>query len=190
MSEVLVIKKTVPLDLEHEITSDEVQEFVEYKRKQKEFREKITQFEQAVVQHPSKVEDVDEVNPLRHSFADGQYIRQMSNPAGVFIVTKIHNKNHPFFLMKGEMTIFSENGLERISAPYQGITRPGTKRAMYTHTECIFITVHATDKLNIDDVEDEVIAKSFEDVNLLPPDVEQVEKLICQIKEKQTWRLS
>ena len=185
MSELSVVKKTVPLDLEHEFTSSEVQAFVEHKRKQKEFREKITQFEQAVVQHPFKVEDVDEVNPLRHSFADGQYIRQMSNPAGVFIVTKIHNKNHPFFLMKGEMTIFSEDGLERISAPYQGITKAGTKRAMYAHTECIFITVHATDKLNIDDVEDEVIAKSFEDVNLLPPDIKQVENLIVQLQEKE-----
>ena len=126
MSEVSVVKKTVPLDLEHEVTSVEVQEFVEYKRKQKEFREKITQFEQAVVQHPFKIENVDEVNPLKHSFADGQYIRQMSNPAGVFIVTKIHNKNHPFFLMKGEMTIFSENGLERIAAPYHGITQAGS----------------------------------------------------------------
>ena len=185
MSELSVVKKTVPLDLEHEFTFSEVQEFVEYKRKQQEFREKITQFEQAVVQHPSKIEDVDEVNPLRHSFADGQYIRQMSNPAGVFIVTKIHNKNHPFFLMEGEMTIFSEDGLERIFAPYQGITKAGTKRAMYTHTECIFITVHATDKLNIDDVEDEVIVKSFEDVNLLPPDIKQVENLIVQLQEKE-----
>ena len=58
MSELSVVRKTVPLDLEHEFTSGEVQEFVEYKRKQQEFREKITQFEQAVVQHPSKIEDV------------------------------------------------------------------------------------------------------------------------------------
>ena len=38
MSELSVVKKTVPLDLEHEFTSSEVQAFVEHKRKQKEFR--------------------------------------------------------------------------------------------------------------------------------------------------------
>ena len=83
------------------------------------------------------------------------------------------------------MSIFSQDGIERISAPYHGITQAGTKRAIYTHTECVFVTVHATDKLNIDEVEDEVIAKSFKDVELLPPNIKQVEKLICQIKEKQ-----
>ena len=38
MSELSVVRKTVPLDLEHEFTSGEVQEFVEYKRKQQELR--------------------------------------------------------------------------------------------------------------------------------------------------------
>ena len=135
--------------------------------------------------HPAKLQTVHQINPTKHSFADGQYIREIFNPAGLFIVTKIHNKTHPFFLMQGEMSIFSQDGIERISAPYHGITQAGTKRAIYTHTECVFVTVHATDKLNIDEVEDEVIAKSFKDVELLPPNIKQVEKLICQIKEKQ-----
>jgi hypothetical protein len=86
--------------------------------------------------------------------------------------------------MQGEMSIFSQNGVERISAPYHGITEAGTKRAIYTHTECVFVTVHATDKLNIEDIEQEVIAKSFDDVELLPPNIEQVENLISQLKEK------
>ena len=83
------------------------------------------------------------------------------------------------------MSIFFFFLVERISAPYYGITKVGTKRAIYTHTECIFVTVHATDKLNIEDVEEEVIAKSFDDVKLLPPNIEQVEKLISQLQEKQ-----
>ena len=179
------VEITEKLGIQHTFSFDDAWDYAVRQRKQKEFREKIAEFEQVVNVHPAKLQAVHKINPTKHSFADGQYIREIFNPAGLFIVTKIHNKTHPFFLMQGEMTIFSENGLERISAPYHGITQAGTKRAIYTHTECVFVTVHATDKLNIEDIEEEVIAKSFEDVNLLPPDVEQVEKLICQIKEKQ-----
>ena len=179
------VETTEKLGIQHTFSFDDAWDYAVRQRKQKEFREKIAEFEQVVNVHPAKLQAVHKINPTKHSFADGQYIREIFNPAGLFIVTKIHNKTHPFFLMQGEMTIFSENGLERISAPYHGITQAGTKRAIYTHTECVFVTVHATDKLNIEDIEEEVIAKSFEDVNLLPPDVEQVEKLICQIKEKQ-----
>ena len=179
------VEKTEELGLQHTFHFDEAWDYAVYQRKQKEFREKITQFEQAINEHPSKIKDVNGINPLTHNFADGQYIREIFNPAGLFIVTKIHNRSHPFFLLKGEMSIFSQDGVERISAPYYGITKVGTKRAIYTHTECIFVTVHATDKLNIEDVEEEVIAKSFEDVKLLPPNIEQVEKLISQLQEKQ-----
>ena len=179
------IEKTEEWGLQHTFHFDEAWDYAVYQRKQKEFREKITEFEQAVNAHPAKLQTVHEINPTKHSFADGQYIREIFNPAGLFIVTKIHNKTHPFFLMQGEMSIFSQDGVEKISAPYHGITQAGTKRAIYTHTECVFVTVHATDKLNIEDIEEEVIAKSFKDVELLPPDIQQVEKLICQIKEKQ-----
>ena len=179
------VEKTEELGLQHTFHFDEAWDYAVYQRKQKEYREKITQFQEAVENHPSKIKDVNGINPLTHTFADGQYIREIFNPAGLFIVTKIHNRSHPFFLLKGEMSIFSQDGVERISAPYYGITKVGTKRAIYTHTECIFVTVHATDKLNIEDVEEEVIAKSFEDVKLLPPNIEQVEKLISQLQEKQ-----
>ena len=87
------------------------------------------------------------------------------------------------------MSIFSQDGIERISAPYHGITQAGTKRAIYTHTECVFVTVHATDKLNIEDIEEEVIAKSCDDVKLLPPNIEQGESLISQLQEKVVWHL-
>ena len=61
------------------------------------------------------------------------------------------------------MSIITEDGLETIEAPYQGITKPGTKRVIYTHTDCVFTTVHATDKTTVEDVEAEVVAEDFND---------------------------
>ena len=105
-------------------------------------------------------------------------------PKGLVVTTKIHNQNHPFFIMKGEVSIFSEQGVQQIKAPYHGITKRGTKRVLYVHEECIFITVHCTDKLNLKEVEEECIAKSFSEVNKIPIDIKQIDKLIQQVEKR------
>jgi hypothetical protein len=76
--------------------------------------------------------------------------------------------------MKGSMSILTEEGIETIEAPYQGVTKPGTKRAIYTHEECVFITVHATENTSIKEVEEEVVCAKYED---LPPDCDAIEVL-------------
>ena len=53
-------------------------------------------------------------------------------PEGLVISTKIHQKNHPFFVMKGECSVYTEKGCRRIKAPYHGITEAGTKRLLFT----------------------------------------------------------
>ena len=79
------------------------------------------------------------------------------------------------------MSILTEEGIQNIKAPYQGVTKPGTKRAIYTHEECIFITVHATDNTTIEDVEEEVICTKYED---LPPGSDMLE-ILKEINLKQ-----
>ena len=118
--------------------------------------------------------ELHEANPVKHTFAGGCYIREIYNPANHLIITKIHKKEHPFFLMKGSMSILTEEGIQEIEAPYQGVTKPGTKRAIYTHEECIFITVHATDNTSIENIEEEVVCTSYED---LPPDCDMLKML-------------
>lgn len=104
------------------------------------------------------------VCPLKHSFVDGAYVREIFLPKGMFFVTKIHKKTHPYFIMKGKVSVFTEDGTVHLEGPFHGITKAGTKRLIYTHEDTIWITVHVTDKCNIAEIEKEVIAKTFEDV--------------------------
>lgn len=115
--------------------------------------------------------DSEEICPLKHSFGDGIYVREIFNPAGALIITKIHKKTHPFFLLKGSMLIATENGIEQIEAPYQGMTKAGTKRAIYALEDVIFITVHATDKTDLEEIEEEIISKDFEEFDLISEEV-------------------
>ena len=174
---------TEELGLKHSFNFDEAWEIGEEIRKRKEFRSKINELENAVINADGGMtgEVLHKTNPVKHTFAGGCYIREIYNPANELIITKIHKKEHPFFLMKGEMSILTETGIQHIKAPYQGITKPGTKRAIYTHEECTFITVHATNNTTIKDVEDEVVCTKCED---LPPGVDALE-ILKQIKLKE-----
>jgi hypothetical protein len=105
-----------------------------------------------------------ELNPIKHTFCKNQYIRELYISAGELLVTKIHKIEHPFFLLKGEMSILSEQGETVISAPYYGVTPVGTKRVIYSHTDCTFVTVHPSDKKDLDKLEDELIAKDYKEL--------------------------
>ena len=65
------------------------------------------------------------------------------------------------------MSIITEKGEEHISAPYYGVTTVGTKRIIYTHTDCVFVTVHATELKDADKIENEVIAKDYTELEEL-----------------------
>ena len=136
-----------------------------------EFEVKLNNSELALSQ-----KELHEKNPVKHSFADGCYIREIFNPAGELLVTKIHKKEHPFFLMKGKMSILTEDGVKHVQAPHHGITKPGTKRIIYTHTDCVFVTVHATDKTDVDEIEKEVIANDFNDPAISLEEFKQLTK--------------
>ena len=84
-------------------------------------------------------------------------------PAGQIITTKIHKKDHPFFVLSGKIIVISEEGKKEIKGPYSGITVAGTKRLINVIEDCVFVTVHATDKLTIEEVTKEVIAEDFSD---------------------------
>lgn len=173
-----------------ELTYQEACEFFEYKKNKIEFQNKIKQFEEAVDDFCKKTNQEESNKKLRgetegavtHNFADGLYIRTLVMPKDLVVVTKLHAKNHPFFIMKGEASIFTEQGVERIKAPFHGITETGTKRALFIHEECTFITVHRTDCLTIEEVENEVIAKSFDDLILSAPETKDIENLIKQLE--------
>ena len=100
-------------------------------------------------------------------------------PKGQIISTGIHKIEHPYFVQKGDVSVLTDEGIIRIKAPYNGITKPGTKRLIYMHEDTIWITVHATDKLKPEDVLEDVLAKDFND-----PDI-SIENMKKQLKLKE-----
>jgi len=106
----------------------------------------------------------DDACPLEHYFGDGLYIRKMTAPKGMLNVSKLHKTTHPYFILEGEVSVLTENGMVRIKAPYWGITKAGTKRIVFFHEDTVWITVHSTEETDLEKIEDELIAKSYEEL--------------------------
>ena len=171
---------TQRLNIEHTFSFDEAWDFVVYKKhhstlrtpedffptkySQEEFRNGIKKVENDIKNDENAIPPDSDFHPVKHTFLDHQYVREVFNPAGELLVTKIHKVEHPFFLLQGEMSILSEKGEERISAPYYGGTPVGTKRIIYAHTDCTFVTVHPTDSKDLEDIEKELIAIDFNEL--------------------------
>ena len=179
------VDMTNKLDLKHTFDFDEAYDTALELRKRKEFRENITTLEKQIADIDGALvgEELHRANPVKHMFADGCYVREIFNPAHELLVTKIHKKTHPFFLVEGEMSILTEDGVVCVKAPHNGITLAGTKRVIYTHTSCRFITVHVTNNTDLKEIENEVIAKDFSDEEISLENIELLKKQINQTKK-------
>jgi hypothetical protein len=108
-----------------------------------------------------------------HYFADGMYCREVFRVAGTLIVGKVHKKEHFFVVLSGELTLWTESGMKRVSAPFIWVSKPGTKRVTLAHTDAIAMTVHEVCSRDLEAIERELVedepAALFGPGNILRP---------------------
>ncbi len=119
--------------------------------------------------------DMDANFPLRHIFAPGAYAREMTIRAGHWAIGKIHKHAHLSFITKGRIAVLTEDGPTVITAPYTFVNTPGTKRVVLALEDTVWTTVHITNKTDLTEIEDEVIAKSFEEIEVIEMEQKQRE---------------
>ena len=92
-----------------------------------------------------------------HRFCDGCYAREISIPAGVMIVGAKHKTEHFHVISKGVLVISNMGKEEVFKAPYTGVTKPGSKRAIVAIEDSVFTTFHPTKEKDIEKIEREII---------------------------------
>tara|TARA_R100000781_G_scaffold77496_1_gene47971 strand:+ start:162 stop:710 length:549 start_codon:yes stop_codon:yes gene_type:complete len=121
--------------------------------------------------------------PLEHTFEGGLYTRQIFMPKGAVVVSMIHKKQHPSFLLKGELSYLTDEGkIVRIKAPYTVFTQAGAQRVFYIHEDVVWTCVHKTNKTNVREAELELFSNDFKD---LPKSIIDKRKKICQQQQPQ-----
>lgn len=138
-----------------------------------QFRDSIMAVQQELAQLPQ----ID--CPLKHHFAPGQYAREIVLPTGSLVIGKIHLHAHVNVISKGRVSVITEDGRKDLQAPCTFVSMPGTKRAVYTHEECVWTTIHCRpdDVTDIELLEGLTIAPSYENFEL----VEAARKLLPEI---------
>lgn len=86
----------------------------------------------------------------RHFFAPGMYLRELTIPAGMLMVGKIHKHAHFLMVLKGRAEVISEFGRMIVEAGHISVSPPGVKRIVLALEEVQFVTVH----VNPTDTED------------------------------------
>lgn len=124
-----------------------------------ELRDLIAQVEAKALEHPDQI-DI----PVKHYFSKGVYAREITIPKGALVVGKIHKHQNLNILSKGEITVVSIDGAARMKAPCTIVSSPGVKRLAIVHEETVWTTIHGTDETDVDKIEDEFIAKSYDEV--------------------------
>lgn len=100
---------------------------------------------------------------VHHNFIPGVYAREMFIPAGTVLTGKIHKAEHLCIMSAGEMEIADENGVQRICAPAIFASKPGVKRLAVAMTDTVFITVHGTYETDVQTLENNLVATSYEE---------------------------
>tara|TARA_E500000331_G_scaffold205474_1_gene197106 strand:- start:785 stop:1219 length:435 start_codon:yes stop_codon:yes gene_type:complete len=109
----------------------------------------------------------DDIVPLKHSFADQIYIRQMEMKKGTMVIGAIHNHKHVWFLLTGHLTISNNKDVQDYEAPCYVVSEAGTQRAIYANEDSIFVNIHKNPENieNIDELEKEIVSITKKDFN-------------------------
>lgn len=118
---------------------------------------------QAQITEQIKQGDIEALDmPIHHHFAPDVYARQMDAPAGALVVSKMHRTEHLNILLKGTVTLATEDGIKTITAPQVIKSMPGTKRIGYFHTDASWLTIHPTQEIDLKKIESQVIVPDAE----------------------------
>lgn len=91
-----------------------------------------------------------------HHFTPGMYARQILIKAGTTLVGKQHKTEH-LNVCCGDITVWTEGGMRRLTGFHTISSKPGVKRVGYAHADTVWITFHATNETNLDALELELI---------------------------------
>lgn len=95
--------------------------------------------------------------PTKHYFHGGMYCREVWRAAGVTIVGRVHKKEHFYLIVSGTVLVTTDDGAERITGPHLLLSKPGTKRAVFSETDALCMTFHRIEAETVEAAEAELV---------------------------------
>lgn len=94
-----------------------------------------------------------EIEPI-HTFAKGLYSRTILVPKGMRITGKVHKQDDLQIMVSGDMSILTDEGVyKRLQGYHLFKSKAGTKQIGVAHEDTLWVTVHATESTDLDELE-------------------------------------
>jgi len=137
-------------------------------------REKILAFEKLLINIADEVSiegdgkhivTESKIAPIKHTFADSVYIRQMDMTKNSIVVGAIHKHLHAWFLLTGHITVSTEDTTEDYVAPCYIVSTPGVKRVILANKDSIFVNIHKNPSItkDVNKLEKEIVALNYKE---------------------------
>jgi hypothetical protein len=99
---------------------------------------------------------------MRHYFCPGWYAREMFIPRGTVLTGAVHKAEHRVVFF-GDITVWTDDGMQRITGYREMSSAPGIKRVGYAHADTWCTGFFETDETDIRKLEELLV----EDAHLL-----------------------
>lgn len=107
--------------------------------------------------------------PLKHSFCNGMYMRELFIPKGTLIAGVVHKVACLNICSSGDIDILTEHGMLRAGAGFTAVSQPLTQKLGYAYADTVWINVFRTDLLDVAAIEAELFMSEAEMIAYLDP---------------------
>lgn len=136
--------------------------------KLEERREKLEELQNKLLEMEKEIpESSVDKEPTANHFAKGLYGRELFLPKGTCIVGKVHKQSSLQVLLEGKLIMVTDRDHIELEAPQVLVSPPLTKRAAYVLEDVRWLTVLGTDLEEVGDIENKLVANTYEEVKLL-----------------------
>ena len=101
--------------------------------------------------------------PLRHCFGNKVYVREMTAPKGSILIGKMHKYKQVNIVVKGDISVLTEDGWKRMKSGEMFESPAGIKRAGFTHEDTVWTTICGTEETDPDKALDELTIGSYQE---------------------------
>lgn len=139
------------LDINHDVDKHKV-------------REGLYKLEELLLQTENHFIGNSDECPLKHTFSEGLYVREILVPKGILGTGRIHKHQHHNMIISGKILVITEErGREILEAPLVMISSAGTKRGVFALEDTVWVTVHLnpTNTQDIDELEEMIFADDY-----------------------------
>lgn len=134
---------------------------------QEEMRKKILALECAIKEQPKALTQNAIDSLTSHHFAPGVYMRSLRIPKGMLLTGKIHLTEHLNVFVSGDLSVWTDQGMKRLTEHTIIVSKPGIKRVGFANEESVWITVHAnpSNERDIPKLEEMLVTDDFESLD-------------------------